>query len=290
MSKLEEISEHVAVDIKTQYGSRSCVLGGISLGKYSIAIDSGDSLEVGTALHKELEKHFKIPVQYLFLTHTHNDHRNGREAFKDLTLIASQKCIHNMPKSISFSKWKKELFERELIIKEEGLSLELHHVGGHSIGFSVAYFPLEKVLFAGDLFITEPTNFGLPFMGFYQNKPKRTGNPEEYLAAFEKFKSMKIDVIVPGHGELILNPKEYLDEQNSFYYSLKTFFIAEIEDGKGLEEIKIPTLKPIERAHEIIESKPKKSQATRFLDNYLNWIKKSFYNYYSGEFEKLGTS
>jgi len=290
MSSLEEISNHIVVDKKTQYESRSCVLGGISLGKYSIAIDSGDSLEAGTGLRKGLESYFKVPVKYLFLTHTHNDHRGGRDAFNDLTLIASNKCIDNMPKRISFSKWKKELFDQELIIQEDKLSVEFHLVGGHSIGFSIAYFPNERILFAGDLFITEPINFGLPFMGFYQNNPKRTGNPEEYLAAFEKFKLMKIDIIVPGHGELILNPRKYLDEQSSFYKSLKSFFVTEIEEGKELEEIKMPVLKPFERAHEIIESKTKKSQALRFLDNYFNWIKKSFYNYYSGEFEKLGNS
>ncbi len=42
MSKLEQISDHVVVDKETQYKSRSCISGGISLSKYSIAIDSGD--------------------------------------------------------------------------------------------------------------------------------------------------------------------------------------------------------------------------------------------------------
>ena len=284
MVKLEQISDHVVVDTSTQSVSRSCVLGGVSMDSYSVAIDSGDSLEVGMGLRNELETHFKLPVKYLFLTHTHNDHRDGRYAFNDVTLIASQKCIENMPKKISFSKWSLEAFEEELILEDNDQRLEFYRVGGHSVGFSVAYFPNEKVLLAGDLFITEPINFGLPFMGFYQNKPKKTGNPEEYLAAFNKFKSMDIVAIVPGHGNVIHNPKEYLDEQTSFYNSLKSLFVSAIEEGKDLEQIELPKLKPIERAHEIIESKPQKSKGLRFLDNYLNWIKKSFYNYYSGKF------
>ena len=288
MVKLETITEHVAIDIDTQSKSRSCIIGGVSLGKYSIAIDSGDSVEVGTRLRQELEKHFKVPLKYLFLTHTHNDHRDGRDAFNDLTLIASQKCIETMPKRINFSKWKKELFDKEFIIKEGDMSLEFHHVGGHSYGFSIAYFPIEQVLFAGDLFFTSPINFGLPFMGFYQNKPKRTGNPEEYLLAFQKFKEMKIEVIIPGHGRYIKNPQEYLDEQILFYNSLKSFFITAIEEGKELTEIKLPMLKPIEEAYRLAESKPKKSELKRFLDNYLNWITKSFYNYYSGKFDEAG--
>jgi len=287
MSKLERISDHVVIDKETQYESRSCILGGISLSKYSIAIDSGDSLKVGIGLRKELEACFKMPVKYLFLTHTHNDHRNGREAFKDLTLIASQKCIDNMPKKVSFNNWKKEFFNQELIVQEDNLTLEFHHVGGHSVGSSIAYFSVEKVLFAGDLFITNPVNFGLPFMGFYQNKPKRTGNPEEYLAAFDKFKKMKIDVIVPGHGRVILNPQEYLDEQITFYNALKDFFNSAIEEGKGLDEIELPRLEPIEAAHKDAESRKQRSNALRFLENYLNWIKTSFYNYYSGKFFEI---
>lgn len=75
MENFESVTKHIVVDTSTQRVSRSCVLGGISLGNYSIAIDSGDSLEVGTAFHKGLESHFKVPVKYLFFTHTHNDHK-----------------------------------------------------------------------------------------------------------------------------------------------------------------------------------------------------------------------
>lgn len=67
---LESLTKHTVVDTATQRVSRSCVLGGISLENYSIAIESGDSLEVGRGLRQELESFFKLPVKYLFLTHT----------------------------------------------------------------------------------------------------------------------------------------------------------------------------------------------------------------------------
>lgn len=113
-------------------------------------------------------------------------------------------------------------------------------------------------------------------MSFYQNKPRRTGNPEEYLAAFNKFKSMEIEVIVPGHGDLILNPQEYLDGQISFYNSLKSFFITVIDEGKSLEEIELPKLEPIEQAYKTAESRSQRSRNLRFLENYLNQLKKKF--------------
>jgi glyoxylase-like metal-dependent hydrolase (beta-lactamase superfamily II) len=285
MFNLESITESVVVDNMTESRTRSCVLSGIAFENFSIAIESGSMLEVGEGWRKELETHFDQPIKYLFLTHTHADHRNGIGAFTDTTLIASQRCMNNMPKNLSFKKWNVESFEDRFTLEKNNKNVEFAWVGGHTIGSSVAYFPNDKILFAGDIFISEPINFGLPFMGFYKNKPRKTGNPEEYLAAFDLFKKMDINLIVPGHGEIIRNPKEYLDSQISFYDALKSLYVSSIKEGKSIEEIELPKLKLIERAYEIIESKSKKSYALRFLDNYINWIKKSFYNYYSGKFD-----
>lgn len=287
MENFESVTKHIVVDTSTQRVSRSCVLGGISLGNYSIAIDSGDSLEVGTAFHKGLESHFKVPVKYLFFTHTHNDHRGGREAFFDSVFLMSQKCRENMPKSVRLSKFAVETFEEKFVLEESDLSVEFIKVSGHSIGFSVAYFPKEKVLFAGDLFIVGSVNFGLPFMSFYQNKPKRTGNPEEYLVAFELFKKMDLEVIIPGHGDLVYDPQKFLKTQTAFFNGLKTHFIAAIAEGKTVEEIDMPQLEPIIKAYNIAEKKKPRSKNIRFLEHYLDTLKTSFYNYYSGKFNQV---
>ena len=191
-----------------------------------------------------------------------------------------------MPKSVRLSKFSVETFEEKFILEEDDFSAEFLRVGGHSYGFSVAYFPKEKVLFAGDLFIVGSVNFGLPFMSFYQNKPKRTGNPEEYLAAFEIFKKMDLEVIIPGHGDLVSDPKEFLKSQTSFYEELKTHFISAIEEGKNVEEIEMPKLDPIVKAYEIAEAKKPRSKNIRFLNHYLDVLKISFYNYYSGIFDQ----
>ncbi len=201
------------------------------------------------------------------------------DAFIDSTLLISQKCKQNMPKSTKYGRRIIETFENKFILSDD-IEVEVHLVAGHSLGSSVAYIPSERVLFAGDLFFTEPINFGLPFLGFYQSSPRKTGNPEEYLLAFKKFKSMKLDYIIPGHGEVVSNPQEFLDEQLAFFNSLKSFIISKIDAGKTLEEIELPRIGQIERAYQIIETKSQKSKALKFMDNMLNWIKRSFYNHY----------
>ncbi len=283
MVVLEPISDNVVVDTTTQRTTRSCVLGGITLGDYSIAIESGHALDVGAALRKELEAISKAPTKYLFLSHTHNDHRDGRDAFKDATLIASQRCLDNMPQRIRLTKWSKEAFDETFTLTTDEGTVEFHHTGGHSVGHSIAYSPTEKILFGCDLFIVGSVNFGLPFMGFYQNKPKRTGDPEAYLAAYRKFLTMDLEVIVPGHGDIVHDPQPYLKEQITFLEDLKAFIITAIEEGRSLEEIELPRLGPIEQAYKTAESRSKRAMNLRFLENYLKHLKTSFYNYYIRE-------
>ncbi|MFX1245487.1 MAG: MBL fold metallo-hydrolase, partial [Promethearchaeota archaeon] len=279
MVQLEPIADHAVVDTITQQETRSCVLGGISLGKYAIAVETGDSLEVGVALRKALEQAWEIPVKYWFLSHTHNDHRGGYEAFRDATLIASRRCLENMPKRIRLGRWPQEVFDEQRVL-EDDLSIHCFQVGGHSVGHSVVYVPQERILFGCDLFIVQPVNFGLPFMSYYQNNPKQTGNPEEYLMAFKKFKALEIDIIVPGHGHLVRNPQQYLDEQIVFFKDLKASVMTAIDEGTKLEEFAFPRVGPIAQAYQIAEARRQRSRNLRFLENYLLHLKTSFYNYY----------
>ncbi len=280
MVQLDELSSRIVTDTTTQRTSRSCTLGGILLDSSVIAVESGSSLDIGVSLRSALESQFNLPISHLFLTHTHPDHRNGMMAFKDTTLIASSRCIEDIPRSVKLGRWSVQTFDDRFILGDDK-QVEFHHVAGHTVGSSVAFVPDEKVLFGGDLFFEQSVNFGLPFMSFYQNRPKSDGNPEEYIAAYEKFKTLKVEVIVPGHGNVIYDVQNYLDMQIKFFKDLRAFIISEIKDGKSVNEINLPQLEPIEQAYVDVESRQQKSAARRFLKNYLEKLKRSFYSYYS---------
>jgi glyoxylase-like metal-dependent hydrolase (beta-lactamase superfamily II) len=280
MVQLDVLHPRIVTDTTTQRTSRSSTLGGISLGSSVVAIESGDSLEIGQSLRSALETHFKLPVSHLFLTHTHSDHRKGMMAFKDTTLVVSRKCVEDIPRSVKLGRWSVVSFDDRLDLGEDK-QLEFHHMAGHTVGSSVAYVPMDKVLFSGDLIFERSVNFGLPFMGFYQNRPKIDGNPEEHIAAYEQFKKWDVETIVPGHGDLIHDAQDYLDTQIMFFKDLRAFIIAEIEDNKSSDEIVLPQLDPIAQAFSDVEKREQKSAARRWLINYLDKLKLSFYRYYS---------
>ncbi|MHA2499000.1 MAG: MBL fold metallo-hydrolase, partial [Candidatus Hodarchaeales archaeon] len=210
---------------------------------------------------------------------------NGLGAFKDVTLVTSQKAIKNMPKSVKLTNIRVEAFDKSFIIKNRDLNVEFHHMGGHTIGSSVAYFPHEKILFGGDLFFSGGANFNIPFLSFYQNAGRKTGNPDEYIAAFEKFSDMDLEAIVPGHGTVVFNPEDELNTLLAFFKSLRSFFMTAIDEKKELKSIELPKLELIDCAFTRIEGLPtnKQRNAKRWLDNYLKHLKTSFYNHYSSK-------
>ncbi|MFX1507560.1 MAG: hypothetical protein ACFFDC_15860, partial [Promethearchaeota archaeon] len=130
MSKLQSISSNTVVCINCY--RRSGNVGGVSLGDFSISIDSTNSPSDGRAHRTELEEFFHIPVKYLFLTHRHPDHRKGISAFKDLTVISSEKTAKLMPKTVKWDKLNTLTFKDQFILesKDTNLSVAFHHVGG----------------------------------------------------------------------------------------------------------------------------------------------------------------
>ncbi|MFX1251666.1 MAG: MBL fold metallo-hydrolase [Promethearchaeota archaeon] len=280
MLNLELITPHTVVDTKSITTYRSANVGGIALDNFVVAIDSGQA-EIGNSLRKDLENYFNLPIKYLFLTHVHTDHRNGLNSFKDVTLVASRKTIENMPKSVKLPT-SLLTFEKDRSIKGDDSMIEFHHVGGHTIGSSVAYFPQERVLFGGDLFVSYGFNFKIPIMSYYQNKGRKTGNPNEYIHALEKFRSMEIDYIIPGHGSVIINPLEEVNILLSSLKTLKASIIKAIQENKSIKDFIMPKTTMIDREYLQIENMQTniRKKARNRLEHYLNLLKTYFFAYY----------
>ena len=81
--------------------------------------------------------------------------------------------------------------------------IQILHLGrGHTGGDLVVYLPAEKVLFTGDLFYD-----GAPYLG--------DSFPEEFITTLEALKKIEFEVIVAGHGPLVVrDPKKIAVRQD----------------------------------------------------------------------------
>ncbi|MHA1245564.1 MAG: hypothetical protein ACTSP7_13495 [Candidatus Heimdallarchaeota archaeon] len=95
-----------------------------------------------------------------------------------------------------------------------------------------------------------------------------------------------MEKIIPGHGDVVLEPYKFLDEETAFFNSLKNRIKKEIESGMSVEECTLPDLARIKEAYEKAKQGKPPSKLKRFLDHYLDVLKISFYNYYSGKFHE----
>jgi glyoxylase-like metal-dependent hydrolase (beta-lactamase superfamily II) len=134
------------------------------------------------------------PVKYVLNTHQHGDHTGGNEAM--LTTQSAQILIHRNARDNMVAGKMPGLpqisFADEAQVFIDGKQVIAHHYGrGHTNGDSVIYFPSERVLHAGDLFV----NGTAPFIDY-----SAKGSIVEWDQTIDKALQLDFDTVIPGHG------------------------------------------------------------------------------------------
>lgn len=246
--KLKTITPHIVINNSM---IRSGNISGIILNNYAVIVDTTSYRKTAELFRQNLERNFKIPIKYLIYTHYHGDHIFGAPAFLDIPIISSEKTLENLSNRDTLKpleEWKSGLiveepeltegieiilpticFQKRLILRDEDLSLEIHHSGGHTSGSSYIYFPAEKALFAGDLI----------FQDIYPYAGDPTCNPDIWITQLQNFQKMDLKIIIPGHGST-LNGTEALDKHISFYKSLKSVVLNALNSSKTADTVTAP--------------------------------------------------
>ena len=164
-------------------------IGAIELPSFTIVVDSTIATKTAASFRKSLESTIASPIRKLVLTHYHSDHVLGLPAFRDCDVIASasyctlRRTVKDKP-TITF--------EKSLVLEDGEWRVEVVHAGGHTLDSSYVYFPQEKTLFSGDLIFAQTF--------FYAGDP--TFNPDAWVEALKRFRTMDVHTIVPGHGPI----------------------------------------------------------------------------------------
>jgi len=251
---LHEITPHTLM-----FHSDNSNAGAIIFPHFIVAIDPTMYPPDARGFRTEIEKKYNKPVKFLLITHYHGDHVFGAGPFKDVERLAHKSQVDLIEERLkgewskaAMEEWKKEeperaetidqieilkptiTFESEFVIADEenGYRVEIYHAGGHTKDSSFAYFPKEKVVFAGDLMFAE----SFPWAG------DNTCNPDDWILAFEKILTLDFEYVIPGHGPLV--GREEIVKHLGLFKELRTIIKASIEKGVAADVIKIPEFYP----------------------------------------------
>jgi hydroxyacylglutathione hydrolase len=182
--------------------------GGVNtyvLGKESpLLIDTGSGIPAYFSLLETcLQQNGLGSITKVLLTHGHHDHTGGcaglRQRFSPLT-------VYKMP--LPAGKTAENFTTPYIPLKDgdqvtsEGFTLQAIYTPGHASDHLAYYLPEKKILFSGDVIIGSSTVVVSP----------DGGGLRAYLQSLERLRTMDIAVIYPGHGPIITNPQEKIQE------------------------------------------------------------------------------
>jgi len=240
--KIEKVSPRVYVNTEGKSGGN---IGIIMLEGSVVAVDSQYPVS-GAEFRRNISEVTSKPVTHLLLTHYHQDHVFGSQAFRDCKIVGHSLLKKRMEENLK-TIWSQANLPN--FVKErpdiapllEGLEIvlpnvtfkdnfkvediEMIHTGGHTECSSIVYVPGDRVLFAGDLLFAKRFPWG--------GDP--TADPDAWIEGFKKILKMDVRVIVPGHGPL--SDMDEVRRQLGWFTAVRTKMKEMISKNASMEEV-----------------------------------------------------
>jgi quinoprotein relay system zinc metallohydrolase 2 len=237
------------LDIDEGYHGDICNASFIVGSKGVAVIDTGGSIKIGQQLRLAIRKVTPLPILYVINTHVHPDHIYGNAAFSAdkpafigheklatvMELRREQYAKLNAKLLVDDAKGS-ELIKPTMVVKigttqdldlgDRTLTLTAHPIAHTTTDVSVIDIKTDgkiSTLFAGDLLFIERT-------------PVLEGDIKGVIAELEKFKSLPINQVVPGHGTVTKDWQQAISNQQRYLNVLLTDIRANIKAGKSMNE------------------------------------------------------
>ena len=201
-----------------------------------IVIDTKTTADSSKDVQAEIAKITPKKVDTIILTHSDGDHVNGLAGFPTgLTIIAQENCKKEMEASAGTrGAAPQDHLPTKTVAKDETTTLDgvrvrlLHWTPAHTSGDLVVYLPDQKIVFGGDLLVTNRPDTLI--------HPEKQGSPAGWLESVNGILALDADTFVTGHGELMTKDdvKKKLALLQGQYDKVK----AMVADGKSLNDVK----------------------------------------------------
>jgi cyclase len=208
---IREIAPNVFVETKYHGANVAFIVTGEGV----VLIDSPMLPKEAVHWRAEIRKRTDQEILYIINTDHHRAHIIGSQFFPTATVIAHERAWKEMksygdsfrtrlinmyrdriPEAVEVWKESLEIIKPEItfsgrtILYKGDKEIHLIPVGGHTPATTVIFFPEEKLLFTGDVVVTNRP----PFLS--------QGNTKEWLEALTYLRKLRYDILIPGHGEL----------------------------------------------------------------------------------------
>src|ERR1700758_4803764 len=210
---------------------------GIIVGKDGvIVIDAKTTPTSAKEMIAEIAKITPKPVTTVIITHSDGDHVNGLAAFPaGLTIIAQENCKKEMEASASGrnpapqDRLPTKTYAKTEKLTADGVHVRLYHwANGHTSGDTIVYLPDEKIVFGGDLLVTNRPDTLIHL--------EKNGSAARWIENPKGMVGLDADTYLTGHGEMMT--KADVQKKLAFiedkYNKIKTM----TAQGKSLDEIK----------------------------------------------------
>lgn len=238
------VRERIADDIYifTSHLYAQVTAGAILTKDGAILVDTLYFPEETKAIKLFLEERLGVTVRYLINTHYHADHTQGTYLFPQAQVISHLLCRELLNSAgregLAHAKQESpELEEVELILPDMvfeggalclhfgGKTVELRHMPGHSPDLLAVYVANNQILFASDNLMPVPTMFD--------------GSHDDLVQSLESILQLEPDIIVQGHGEVILRGEvEAVIHSNlSYLRNIHTAVATIVSNGNAIESL-----------------------------------------------------
>lgn len=190
-----------------------------------LVVDTGLNAEEGRKLLGEVRKISAAPVRWIVNTHYHPDHRGGNAVVgPDAAIISTGYTREKMGDTGAIA-GPSVAPGGELKLYVGGHEVRIYHPGpAHTRGDLVVYFPDQRALATGDLFLTN----SCPAMD--------DGDLENWIGALDQMLALPLEKVVPGHFELA-SVKE-LRRFRDYLAALRDQVAGMYRNGMSVEQVK----------------------------------------------------